>query len=88
MPLDYAHPGGKSISLAVLKVPAANKSHRVGSLVVNPGGPGGAGIDYAAQTSAYFGPELQQAFDIVGFDPRGVATMRNGAAVFCVRRTA
>ena len=72
VPLDYAHPGEKDISLAVLKVPAANKTQRVGSLVVNPGGPGGSGVEYAANTSAYFGSELQQAFDIVGFDPRGV----------------
>ena len=72
VPLDYAHPGAKDISLAVLKVPAADKQDRVGSLVVNPGGPGGSGVDYAANTSAYFGSELQQAFDIVGFDPRGV----------------
>jgi pimeloyl-ACP methyl ester carboxylesterase len=72
VPLDYAKPGGRSISLAVLKVPATDPGHRVGSLVVNPGGPGGSGVDYAANTSTYFGSELQQAFDIVGFDPRGV----------------
>ena len=72
VPLDYAQPGGKTIELALLKVPAGTDSQRVGSLVVNPGGPGGSGVDYAAQASAYFGPELLQAFDIVGFDPRGV----------------
>ncbi|HET6625051.1 MAG TPA: alpha/beta hydrolase [Nocardioidaceae bacterium] len=72
VPLDYADPGGKAIELSLLKVPAAKKSQRVGSLVVNPGGPGGSGINYAAQTSLYFGSELQQAFDIIGFDPRGV----------------
>jgi pimeloyl-ACP methyl ester carboxylesterase len=72
VPLDYAHPAGKAISLAVLKVPAQDKQQRVGALVVNPGGPGVSGISYAANTSAFFGPELQQAFDIVGFDPRGV----------------
>ena len=72
VPLDYAHPRGKTISLAVLEVPAADKAQRVGSLVVNPGGPGGSGVDYAANADSYFGSELQQAFDIVGFDPRGV----------------
>jgi len=72
VPLDYEKPAAKSISLSVIKVPARSKSQRVGSLVVNPGGPGGSGINYAAQSSAYFGSELQQAFDIVGFDPRGV----------------
>lgn len=72
VPLDYQDPAAKSISLSVIKVPARSKSQRVGSLVVNPGGPGGSGINYAAQSSLYFGSELQQAFDIVGFDPRGV----------------
>lgn len=72
VPLDYAHPDGKTISLAVLKVPAGSKKQRVGSLIVNPGGPGGSGVDYASNPSTYFGSELQQAFDIVGFDPRGV----------------
>ena len=72
VPLDYADPGGETLSMAMLKVPAKSRSQRVGSLLVNPGGPGGSGIEYAAQTSLFFGPELQQAFDIVGFDPRGV----------------
>ncbi len=72
VPLDYAKPGGKAITLALLKEPAGNPDSRVGSLVVNPGGPGGSGVDYAANATSYFGNELRQAFDIVGFDPRGV----------------
>lgn len=72
VPLDYDDPQGRSIRLSVLKVPARDQDQRVGSLVVNPGGPGGSGVDYAANAASYFGSELQQAFDIVGFDPRGV----------------
>ena len=72
VPLDYAKPAGRSISLSVVKVPASDPGKRVGSLVVNPGGPGGSGVDYAVNWSAYFGTELHRAFDIVGFDPRGV----------------
>lgn len=72
VPLDYAEPDGETITLSLLKVPAGNPDGRVGSLVVNPGGPGGSGIEFAANTSLYFGAELRQAFDIVGFDPRGV----------------
>jgi pimeloyl-ACP methyl ester carboxylesterase len=72
VPLDYAKPNGRAISLAVLKVPAESKRQRIGSLVVNPGGPGGSGVDYARNATGYFGAELLQAFDIVGFDPRGV----------------
>jgi pimeloyl-ACP methyl ester carboxylesterase len=56
----------------VLKVPALDKSARVGALVVNPGGPGGSGVSYAAAGSLQFGTPLSRAFDIVGFDPRGV----------------
>ncbi|UDY23818.1 alpha/beta hydrolase [Nocardioides sp. Kera G14] len=69
VPLDYTHPDGESIKLALLKVPASGK--RVGSLVVNPGGPGAPGTDYAAQYEDAFGSPLHKSFDIVGFDPRG-----------------
>jgi len=73
VPLDYAKPEGRAISLAVLKVPATDTRRRLGSLVVNPGGPGGSGVDFVASgRGAYFGEELRRAFDIVGFDPRGV----------------
>ena len=72
VPLDYAQPDGETITLEVLRVRARDKDRRVGSLVVNPGGPGSSGVDYAANAAAYFGPEIQRAFDIVGFDPRGV----------------
>ena len=70
MPLDYAKPDGAAIKLAVLKVPA--QGERVGALVVNPGGPGGSGVDYAAAGSLQFGTPLTRDYDIVGFDPRGV----------------
>jgi pimeloyl-ACP methyl ester carboxylesterase len=72
VPLDYEDPDGETIEIALLRVKAASEEQRVGSLLVNPGGPGGSGIDYAANASTYFGSELRQAFDIVGFDPRGV----------------
>lgn len=72
VPLDYQHPAGKTIRLALLKVPAADPAHRVGSLVVNPGGPGGSGVDYAAEADQAFRAPLRDHFDIVGFDPRGV----------------
>jgi pimeloyl-ACP methyl ester carboxylesterase len=72
VPLDYADPGGQSITLSVLKMPAGRDDARVGSLVVNPGGPGGSGVEYAANAADHFGSEIRQAYDIVGFDPRGV----------------
>ena len=72
VPLDYAEPEGRVIRLAVLRAPAQQRSERVGQLVVNPGGPGGSGVDYAASGPFTFGDELTRYYDIVGFDPRGV----------------
>jgi len=71
VPMDYAEPNGATIDLALLKVPAADLATRVGSLVVNPGGPGASGTDYASQSGLVFGDPLLNSFDIVGFDPRG-----------------
>jgi pimeloyl-ACP methyl ester carboxylesterase len=72
VPLDYHHPGGDRIELALLKVPAGDPGARIGSLVVNPGGPGAPGTSYAASASRAFREPLRDHFDIVGFDPRGV----------------
>ena len=72
VPLDYAHPEGETIRLAVLRVPAEQRSRRVGQLVVNPGGPGGSAIEYAAAGSLAFGETIARYYDIVGMDPRGV----------------
>lgn len=72
VPLDYANPDGQALRLRVLKSPTRDKQSRVGSLVLNPGGPGGSGYQYALYSSASFSSEITQAFDIVGFDPRGV----------------
>ncbi len=71
VPLDYLHPAGKTIELALLKVPAADHGSRIGSLVTNPGGPGEPGTSYAALGAQAFGQPLLDHFDIVGFDPRG-----------------
>jgi pimeloyl-ACP methyl ester carboxylesterase len=72
VPLDYDNPDAKTLDLAVLKVPAQDHDSKLGALVVNPGGPGGSGVSYAAAGSLQFGSALSRAYDIVGFDPRGV----------------
>ncbi len=72
VPLDYADPDAETITIAVLRVPATSRDKRVGQLVVNPGGPGASGVDYAASGQTTFGKQLTRFFDIVGFDPRGV----------------
>jgi pimeloyl-ACP methyl ester carboxylesterase len=69
VPLDYRDPTGRTIEISVLKVPASGS--RVGSLLVNPGGPGAPGTSYAAGRGTWFGDPLLEHFDIVGFDPRG-----------------
>ncbi len=74
VPLDYAAPDGEVIALHALRVPATHEEQRIGALVVNPGGPGASGIDYAARAEALFGDEVRAAFDVVGFDPRGVGS--------------
>ncbi len=71
-PLDYANPDGTTIQIAVARHPAEDPSERIGSLVINPGGPGGSGIDDLANELSVLTPELLDRFDIVSFDPRGV----------------
>jgi pimeloyl-ACP methyl ester carboxylesterase len=73
VPFDYAHPGGERFSLPVIKLPATDPAHRVAPLVINPGGPGGSGVQYALAARSEFPAALRARFDIVGFDPRGVA---------------
>ena len=74
VPLDYAEPDGETIDLALLKAPASDPDARVGSMLVNPGGPGAPGTDYAAQSDLVFRDPLLGGFDIVGFDPRGTGS--------------
>lgn len=81
VPLDYANPEGDTIEIAVLKKWAREPSERVGSLVVNPGGPGAPGTSYAARGDSFFRPELTSRFDLVGFDPRGTG---DSTAIDCV----
>jgi pimeloyl-ACP methyl ester carboxylesterase len=73
VPFDYARPAWRRFSLPVIKLPAANPAHRIGALVINPGGPGGSGVQYALSArSGEFTQAVLSRFDIVGFDPRGV----------------
>jgi pimeloyl-ACP methyl ester carboxylesterase len=72
VPFDYSRPGWKRFSLPVIKLPAADPRQRIGSLVVNPGGPGGSGVQYAQSARSVIAPPVLDRFDIVGFDPRGV----------------
>ncbi len=68
VPLDYRRPNGAKIDIAVSKLAATGPGSRIGTVFVNPGGPGAPGLDSATFAT----PELRERFDIVGFDPRGV----------------
>jgi pimeloyl-ACP methyl ester carboxylesterase len=74
VPIDYRDPGGGTIDLALLRAPAENPDARVGSLVVNPGGPGAPGTETAKESASYFTDPVRESFDIVGFDPRGTGS--------------
>ena len=71
VPLNYAKPSGATIQIAVVRKLATDQAQRLGSLVVNPGGPGGSGISYATSGDVA-DTALLARYDLVGFDPRGV----------------
>ncbi|WP_394770194.1 alpha/beta hydrolase [Lacisediminihabitans sp.] len=78
-PMDWKNPATKSISLALIRKTASGTAR--GSLLVNPGGPGGSGYDFVRDSVSYAVDDtLQKNFDIVGFDPRGV---NKSSAVSC-----
>ncbi|MFN0090451.1 MAG: alpha/beta hydrolase [Acidimicrobiales bacterium] len=81
VPLDYADANRGTIELALVRLPARQASRRIGSLLVNPGGPGASGVEFVRDNSAVFSGLLRDRFDLVGFDPRGVG---RSAAVDCV----
>jgi pimeloyl-ACP methyl ester carboxylesterase len=64
--------GSARISVAVVRLPASDRKHRIGSMFINPGGPGGSGVDFALFASFLFSPDVLARFDVVGFDPRGI----------------
>ncbi len=72
VPLDHGDPDGEQIEIAVARVAAGAPDSKIGSLVFNPGGPGGSGIDFLKTALFTLPGEVQDRFDLVGFDPRGV----------------
>lgn len=71
VPLDRASPRGRRIDLALRRIRAARPASRIGTLLVNPGGPGASGVDAARDIHARLPGAIRNAFDIVGWDPRG-----------------
>jgi pimeloyl-ACP methyl ester carboxylesterase len=73
VPIDRTRPELGAARLALTRLPALDPAHRIGSLLVNPGGPGGSGVGFV-QFGGLASPDLarlRQRFDVVGFDPRG-----------------
>ena len=70
-PIDYDDPSGEQLKIYVARRLADDPDHRIGSLLINPGGPGFGGSDFAFYADQIFDARLLQCFDIVGWDPRG-----------------
>jgi pimeloyl-ACP methyl ester carboxylesterase len=79
VPVDYAKQDGDTAQLALIRFPATGA--KTGSLIVNPGGPGESGVQAAATLVEGMPPQVRERFDVVGFDPRGVASSR--PALWC-----
>jgi pimeloyl-ACP methyl ester carboxylesterase len=73
VPLDYDRPKGKQIAVALARLPASGPGRKLGSLFLNPGGPGGSGVDFLFGAGPFlYSDEVRARFDLVGFDPRGI----------------
>lgn len=72
VPVDWSDPQGPTTSISINRHAARNSSERIGSLLINPGGPGGSGLNFTQSLVMIAGADLVDSYDIVGFDPRGV----------------
>jgi pimeloyl-ACP methyl ester carboxylesterase len=73
VPLDYARPRGEKIHIGLARRPAKDQSKRIGSVLLDPGGPGGSGVAFVMGGDVVT-PAVAERFDQVGFDPRGINT--------------
>lgn len=72
VPLNYGNSGGKKTDIAISRIKASSAKERRGVLLLNPGGPGGPGLDLPVSVGADFPEEVKRRYDLIGFDPRGV----------------
>lgn len=73
VPLDHDGPANATISIALVRLAASGPGTRIGSLFFNPGGPGGSGVDFLLGIAPLVPLPLRAQFDLIGFDPRGIA---------------
>ncbi|MGW1075241.1 alpha/beta hydrolase [Streptomyces sp. NPDC002537] len=71
VPLDYGDPGGKKIDIAISRLKASSAKERRGVLLLNPGGPGGPGLNLPVDPLMKIPEEVKRQYDLIGFDPRG-----------------
>ncbi|MFE6905331.1 alpha/beta hydrolase [Streptomyces erythrochromogenes] len=72
VPLDYRRPDGRTIDIAISRMKSENPAKRHGVLLLNPGGPGGPGLDLPLMMDGMMPKEVREGYDLIGFDPRGV----------------
>ena len=81
VPIDYDNASSGTIELALMRLPASNSSERVGSMLVNPGGPGVPGTELIPSATSIWPKDIRDRFDIVAWDPRGTG---GSAPIDCV----
>ncbi|MFC9294803.1 alpha/beta hydrolase [Streptomyces sp. NPDC057011] len=72
VPLDYRRPEGQKIDLAISRMKSENPAKRHGAMLLNPGGPGGSGLDLPLMANEAMPKDVRDQYDLIGFDPRGV----------------
>jgi len=81
LPLDYDQPQGAQIEVALLRVKARDQVHKIGSLFINPGGPGGSGVQIALALANVANPRILDRFDLIGMDPaEPTRALKSGAS--------
>jgi len=76
VPVDYRSPEGQQVGIAIIRKRATNVAHRIGSLVINFGGPGDPGTETLRLAIKSIPAEVRRRFDVVSFDPRGTGSSR------------
>ncbi len=83
VPLDYSDPAGPTITLALARIPARGPGPSLGTILVDPGGPGISGVDEILTLPYQLSPEVEARYDVVGWDRRGVA---RSSPIWCLNR--
>lgn len=76
VPVDWAKPKGETTTVALARRRASEPAARIGTLLYNPGGPGGSGVDEIISSPKRFSSEVHRRYDVIGFDPRGIGSSR------------